>query len=69
VANPGCLGACRRLVPKVTAAIRQAHALTGPGKPDRLRQEMREHYRLREVGVITSDACETGTRRILARFG
>jgi hypothetical protein len=67
-ANRGCLRACRALVPHIVKAINDARGRVPTGQGVYLRQEMREHYRLREAGVLTEDACATGTRRILAQF-
>jgi hypothetical protein len=33
-----------------------------------LRSEMREHYRLRECGVLTQTVCAASTQRILQHF-
>lgn len=60
---------CRSVAPKIVAAIERAHASNIQSASDYLRQEMREHYRLREVGVIDHDDCSLATRQILSRFG
>lgn len=67
-ANLGCIGCCRALVPHLVSAIAKAQRSNAATKAAYLRQEMREHYRLRETGVCTDDLCATGTRRILAQF-
>ena len=60
---------CRRIAPKLVAAIESAHQRNTQQFSDYLRHEMREHYRLREFGVLTRDDCGDATRRILSRFG
>jgi hypothetical protein len=58
----------RRIVPELSSAIEDA-AETGPKEPaKRLRSEMREHYRLREAGIITEEMCGVCTQRILNQF-
>jgi hypothetical protein len=66
--NPGCFGASRALVPKLTRAISESRKFNTSSKSHHLREEMREHYRLREIGILTDAACVAGTRRILNRF-
>ena len=68
VANLGSLRAHRRAVPKIVTAIREAHALNDPNKQLRLREEMREHYRMARAGLISDEACAAATRNILERF-
>ncbi len=60
---------CRQLTPKIVAAIESAQQKNTQQFSDYLRHEMREHYRLREFGVLTRDDCGDATRRILSRFG
>ena len=60
---------CRGLVPEIASAIVEAQAKNVDSRGDYLRQEMREHYRLREFGAIDADHCSDATRRILASFG
>ena len=60
---------CRSLVPEIVRAIEDAQAKNIQNRSDYLRQEMREHYRLREFGVLDHDDCSDATRRILAQFG
>lgn len=60
---------CRGIVPDVVHAIEAAQAKNIHNRSDYLRQEMREHYRLREFGALEADACGDATRRILAQFG
>jgi hypothetical protein len=60
---------CRSIVPAIVRAIEQAQAKNIQDRSDYLRQEMREHYRLREYDVIDYNDCSIATRRILAQFG
>jgi len=60
---------CRQIVPKVVKAIQAAQAKNIEDRSVYLRLEMREHYRLKEFGVLHSEDCSTGTRRILSEFG
>ncbi len=60
---------CRAMVPKIRRAIEAAQAKNVQSRSDYLRQEMREHYRLREFGVIDQDVCSDATRKILSEFG
>jgi len=66
----GTLGSFRTLraiVPKLVEAIeRTAESEADPKK--RLRNEMREHYRLRECGVLNETICAQSTQRILNFF-
>jgi hypothetical protein len=67
-ANFGSFRACRALVPKLVRAINSARKDSPPDKSRQLRDEMREHYRLRKVGFLTDDACAAAAQRILAQF-
>ena len=67
-ANLGSLRVHRRAVPKIVTAIRQAHASNDKDKQLRLREEMREHYRMARAGLISDEACAAATRNILERF-
>jgi hypothetical protein len=60
---------CRSIVPEIVSAIEAAHVKNVQSRSDYLRQEMREHYRLREYGVIDQEICSEATRRLLAQFG
>lgn len=67
--NLGCFRRCRKAVPMVTAAIRDAVAGSTLDQETYLRAETQAHYRLRETGVITRRACSTGISLILTKFG
>lgn len=60
---------CRAMIPQIQRAIEAAQAKNVQNRSDYLRQEMREHYRLREFGVIDHDTCSDATRKILSEFG
>jgi hypothetical protein len=57
----------RRIVPAIVAGIRAA-AEPSPDTQTYLREEMREHYRLAQSGVLSEDECTTCTQRILQQF-
>jgi hypothetical protein len=63
--RPGTLRAFRSFLPRLEAHLRIAGARRRPGT-DHLRDEMREHFRLKEAGVLTEAEYETAKRRILA---
>ena len=67
-ANLGCIRSYRALVPLLVSAMSESSTHATPDKNRRLREEMREHYRLRQAGILTPEDCDTGTRRILATF-
>lgn len=67
-ANVGCLRACRAMVPHLIQCLTEARRTVPADRTDYLRREMREHYRLQEIGVLSADACSDGTRRILGKF-
>lgn len=64
----GCLHACRGLVPELKSAIGQARETNHVDKTRYLREEMREHYRLRDDGILSHHACAVSTQKILAKF-
>lgn len=67
MATLGSFRAMRMIVPKLIEAIDQA-ADHEPEGNKRLRSEMREHYRLRECGVLSQAVCTRSTQRILDHF-
>jgi len=69
MATLGCYGRCRKLIPEISKVVEEAAADRLEIKTQQLRAEMQEHYRLRDAGVITPEACATGTRKILSSFG
>lgn len=56
------------ILPALSEAIEAAADDIGSDTAVFLRQEMREHYRLRGAGVLTPQDCDTGTSRILQQF-
>lgn len=68
IANFGAVKKYRALVPTLSHAIEEAAERIGVDTAAYLRAEMREHYRLRGIGVLDTDECAKGTGRILAQF-
>jgi hypothetical protein len=68
VGSYGCLGACRTLVPLLVTAIKESASRDSGDKNSFLRAEVREHYRLREQGLLSSGDCLSAVQRILGRF-
>ena len=66
--GPGTLRAFRMFLPRLQAHLRIAGARRRAGA-DHLREEMREHFRLKEAGVLTEADYEAAKRRILATHG
>jgi hypothetical protein len=67
-ANVGCLRAFRALVPPLSQCVTEARRTVPADRTAYLRREMREHYRLQEIGALSTDACSEGTLRILGKF-
>ena len=65
----GTLRAIRRFMPKLAAHLHLAAAARRPAKADQLRDEMREHQRLRQLGVLAEVDYEASKGRILAQHG
>jgi hypothetical protein len=61
----GTLRGVRRFMGKVAAHIRLASAARRSTKAEHLRDEMREHLRLKELGVLTDQEYEAAKVRIL----
>lgn len=64
----GSFRALRKIVPELTQAIDESKRPRKRERVDELRGEMREHYRLRESGIIDQQTCSDGTQRILGHF-
>jgi hypothetical protein len=64
----GAAAELRQVVPAVVAAIHGAGADAETDNTSYLRDEIREHYRLAQSGVISEDECSTSTQRILHQF-
>jgi len=58
----------RKQLPQIVNAINASTRASEPEATETLRAEMREHYRLRQDGVLNDDECANSTGRILARF-
>jgi hypothetical protein len=68
LATLGSFRELRRIVPDISRAIEESAASAPTDRARRLRSEMREHYRLRESGIITEKMCGDCTQRILDQF-
>jgi hypothetical protein len=64
----GTLRAFRRFLPRLEAHLRIACARRRGGA-EHLRDEMREHFRLRQAGALTEAEYEAAKRRILSTHG
>lgn len=58
----------RAVLPALVRAIEDAEETISDDTALYLREEMREHYRLRRDGVLSGDDCTESTGRILAQF-
>jgi len=65
--GPGTFRALRPFVAKLMAHLRLASAARRPTKAEHLRDEMREHQRLRELGVLSVSDYEASKARILGQ--
>ncbi|HKZ74434.1 MAG TPA: hypothetical protein VJ011_10235 [Steroidobacteraceae bacterium] len=65
----GTFGKIRRFTAKLAAHVQIAVAARRPSRAEHLRDEMREHHRLREVGVVSDEQYEESKRRILQQHG
>ena len=63
----GTFRAARPFLAKLAAHIRLAAGARRRTKAEHLRDEMREHLRLREVGVLSADEYEASKTRILGQ--
>jgi hypothetical protein len=63
----GTFRAFRGFTPKLAAHIQLAAAARRPTKPEHLRDEMREHLRLKDIGVISAGDYERAKMRILGQ--
>lgn len=67
MATLGCFRALRKIVPQLIDEIEKASASRTDIQKN-LRNEMREHYRLRECGIISESVCTASTQGILRHF-
>lgn len=65
--GPGTFRALRPFIAKLTAHIRLASSARRHTKAEHLRDEMREHQRLRELGVLSQSDYEVSKARILGQ--
>jgi hypothetical protein len=63
----GMLRVIRPFIVKLAAHIRVAIAARRSSRAEHLRDEMREHFRLKQAGVLPTEEYEASKRRILAR--
>lgn len=56
------------VLPLLSRCIEESAEYIGDDTTVFLREEMREHYRLRGDGILTPEECNQGTERILAQF-
>ena len=68
-AGLGTLRAARQFMRKLAAHIQLAIAARRASKVEHLRDEMREHFRLKEAGVLSPQQYEAAKARILAQHG
>jgi hypothetical protein len=62
----GTFRVARHFMAKVAAHLKLASAARRPTKAEHLRDEMREHQRLRDIGVLAAEEYEASKARILA---
>lgn len=67
MATLGSFRSLRRIVPQLIDEIKKATNFDSDIQKY-LRSEMREHYRLRERGVLSQSVCTNSTQRILQQF-
>ncbi len=67
--NFACFRQSRTVVSEISNAIGVAIKKNTLEEEPYLRAEMQDLYRLRNEGVISPKSCQTGTTRILSRFG
>lgn len=65
----GCVRAYRATSRELEHVIAQVHDCNDRDREQMLRAEMREHYRLAEIGVLGADESAAAIRRTLAGFG
>jgi hypothetical protein len=67
-ASLGSIKQFHAFVPRLCGAIEEAAERNARDPSAYLRAEMREHYRLRQDGVLDDDECAESTGRILSQF-
>ncbi|MGD8324831.1 MAG: hypothetical protein PVF50_10750, partial [Gammaproteobacteria bacterium] len=68
MATLGSFRTLRAIVPRLVDEIKKASDAGESDTQAHLRSEMREHYRLRECGVLNQSECAASTQRILQHF-
>jgi hypothetical protein len=68
IANFGCFRACRAFTQAITDTIAEMQEQNEQAKSHLLRDEIREHYRLSENGVISVESCSAAIRNTLSSF-
>ena len=66
VGGLGTFRALRQFMPRLVAHLEVAHRAQRSSQAKQLRDEMREHFRLRNAGAISDAEYESAKRRILA---
>lgn len=67
VGGVGTFRRAQRFLVQVAAHLRLAAAARRPTRAEQLRDEMREHQRLRDIGVLDAEQYEASKTRILAQ--
>jgi hypothetical protein len=67
-AGLGTIRRFRKLVPRLVEAIADSAETVTDDTAVYLRAEMREHYRLRNEGILSESECADSTGRILGNF-
>jgi hypothetical protein len=67
MATLGSFRTLRKTIPRLIESIEKAPKGEN-NRQKELRSEMREHYRLRECGVLSPSECSQSTQRILRHF-
>jgi hypothetical protein len=65
----GTLRALRLFLARLAAHTRLATAARRRSRAQHLRDEMREHFRLKEIGLLSMDEYEAAKARILGQHG
>jgi hypothetical protein len=68
-ASFGCIRKMRTVSREIAQAIREEAGGYDTADVRYLRAEMKVHYKLAEMGVISRQACSDGTSQILSKFG
>jgi hypothetical protein len=69
VGNLGTFSHIRKFIVKLAAHVQIAVAARRPNRAEHLRDEMREHSRLKELGVLSTEQYDAAKRLILGQHG